>query len=337
MFHHNKIIPFEFAVWCIAFGVAAAVCCSGCSIHRADQTVSNTAVSDRKHQMTKTKFIQAVRSAGLSRYEDKISHLCLNSIAIICEAADESELRIGESKLGGLPDLPPGVDWPECKGEPLSFIAQFRMSDVTEYDTDRLLPSTGMTYFFYDADQGAWGYDPADAGRWKVIYYGGELSRLQRKPAPAVLLEQARFRACRVIFSREDSFPSWESYDVQNLGMSKKEMSAYQSILAPIDEYREEHPTHRILGQADIIQNDMQLECQLVTHGLYCGDESGYQDSRAAVLAAGATGWQLLLQIDTEDEIGMMWGDAGRLYFWIQRDALKKRDFDQVWVILQCY
>ena len=32
----------------------------------------------------------------------------------------------------------------------------------------------------------------------------------------------------------------------------------------------------------------------------------------------------------------MMWGDVGRLYFWIPREALEACDFSQVWMELQC-
>jgi uncharacterized protein YwqG len=32
-----------------------------------------------------------------------------------------------------------------------------------------------------------------------------------------------------------------------------------------------------------------------------------------------------------------MWGDAGRIYFWIQEQDLKNRDFAKVWLVLQCY
>lgn len=34
---------------------------------------------------------------------------------------------------------------------------------------------------------------------------------------------------------------------------------------------------------------------------------------------------------------GLMWGDAGCLYFRIRRDDLEARRFDQAWLILQCY
>jgi uncharacterized protein YwqG len=44
----------------------------------------------------------------------------------------------------------------------------------------------------------------------------------------------------------------------------------------------------------------------------------------------------LLLQIDTDDDAGMMWGDVGRLYFWVPRAELQERNFDAVWMVLQC-
>jgi uncharacterized protein YwqG len=80
----------------------------------------------------------------------------------------------------------------------------------------------------------------------------------------------------------------------------------------------------------------MQLECQLVSHGLYCGDPSGYDDPRARQLSAGAIRWQLLMQIDSDDNVNMMWGDCGRLYFWLNDDALQRRAFGESWMILQC-
>lgn len=96
-------------------------------------------------------------------------------------------------------------------------------------------------------------------------------------------------------------------------------------------------PKHQLLGHPMPIQGDMQLECQLVSHGLYCGDSTGYYDPRAKALEPGARQWQLLLQIDTDEKAGMMWGDGGRLYFWITKDDLKNRRFENTWMILQCY
>ncbi len=44
----------------------------------------------------------------------------------------------------------------------------------------------------------------------------------------------------------------------------------------------------------------------------------------------------LLLQVDSEDDAGMMWGDLGRLYWWMTKDELARRDFSNVQFDEQC-
>jgi uncharacterized protein YwqG len=95
---------------------------------------------------------------------------------------------------------------------------------------------------------------------------------------------------------------------------------------------------HRLLGWPREIQNEMSLEVQLVTSGVYTGDSSGYEGPRADRLRGGAADWMLLLQVDSDEKgPGWMWGDAGRIYFWIRKRDLMNRRFDDVWTILQCY
>ena len=40
--------------------------------------------------------------------------------------------------------------------------------------------------------------------------------------------------------------------------------------------------------------------------------------------------------IDTEDDAGMMGGDAGRIYYWIRDQDLAAGAWDATWLILQC-
>jgi uncharacterized protein YwqG len=40
--------------------------------------------------------------------------------------------------------------------------------------------------------------------------------------------------------------------------------------------------------------------------------------------------------MDTDDDLNVMWGDAGMIYFWVRWDDARKRKFDNTWVILQC-
>ena len=47
-----------------------------------------------------------------------------------------------------------------------------------------------------------------------------------------------------------------------------------------------------------------------------------------------APGKILLLQLDTDDDTGWMWGDMGMIYFWIAPQELDARNFDDVRLIL---
>ncbi len=96
-------------------------------------------------------------------------------------------------------------------------------------------------------------------------------------------------------------------------------------------------PKHQVGGFPAVIQgDDMDLDCQLASSGLYCGDSSGYADPRAATLKAGAANWRLLFQFDTDDDLDIMWGDGGTIYFWVQEREARAGNFANAWLILQC-
>ena len=80
----------------------------------------------------------------------------------------------------------------------------------------------------------------------------------------------------------------------------------------------------------------MREQCQLVTNGVDCGGEVTWNSPRVQALLPGATDWQLLLQIDTDEAgPGWDWGLGGKLYFWIRQDDLTAGRFGKVWTILQ--
>jgi uncharacterized protein YwqG len=140
-----------------------------------------------------------------------------------------------------------------------------------------------------------------------------------------------------VQFVSEVTLPTSETLDAE-LNLTRDEFRAYWKIerhaYSPEDERQ---PIHRLLGYPQTIQGDMQLECQLASHGLYLGTPSDYRDPRAAALRAGAPDWRLLLQVDTDDVAETEWGDGGRVYYWLPAAALARRDFSAAWLILQCY
>jgi uncharacterized protein YwqG len=81
----------------------------------------------------------------------------------------------------------------------------------------------------------------------------------------------------------------------------------------------------------------MELECELISRGIYTGDGSAYKLSNIEQHRRNSSQWQLLLQVESNEDIGMMWGDSGRLYWWIKSEDLKNKNFSASQLILQCY
>ena len=49
--------------------------------------------------------------------------------------------------------------------------------------------------------------------------------------------------------------------------------------------------------------------------------------------------WILLMQMSELEigDYGLYFGDSGKIYFNIRKEDLKNKNFDNVWLILQCY
>jgi len=237
-----------------------------------------------------------------------------------------------DSRIGGVPWLPAGIEWPRRDGRPLAFIAQIDLASQPRGLAGQGLPSTGMLLFFYDATQTTWGFDPKDAGSFAVIHV--DTPGPPASPEwPADVPPDARFRPVAISSEETVLLPPWESVLIEDLELDEEQAEAYQNLL----EQTEGDEDQCLLGgYPDQIQGDMTLECALVAAGLYCGDATAYQDPRLPAFRRDALDWRLLLQVPSVDAAGMMWGDAGLLYYWIRDEDLRARRFDRSWLILQC-
>ncbi|MBQ8824568.1 MAG: DUF1963 domain-containing protein [Ruminococcus sp.] len=127
------------------------------------------------------------------------------AIPIDYKKMNDNDIPVGASKSGGYPDLPPSMPYPtfnerteiipactiihskDCieKTEEkvihypesaMQLVAQLRLEDIAKFDKDKLLPSSGILYFFWSGE-----IDPrCENPIVKVIYYDGDLSLLQR-------------------------------------------------------------------------------------------------------------------------------------------------------------
>jgi len=265
---------------------------------------------------------------GLESKFELFKPLIRSKIDIDLFPETEGNIGVGQSKIGGRPDLPLECAWPKTDaGKSLAFVAQLNCEQTSTYDKESLLPKQGIISFFYCADQAAWGFDPKDKDRFKVIYTE-DLSKLKRIEFPDDLEEYVRYSPNSVKFDKSLSLPGWEHDCIDEI-LTDPEIDSYMELSRGSE--------NQVFGYADCIQRPMELECQLVTNGLFCGDATGYEDPKRKELEAGSKDWTLLFQLDTEEEKAeMMWGDGGKLYFWIRKEDLKAKNFDKSWLVLQC-
>ena len=288
--------------------------------------------------MKTLKEIESLMTAyGLGSLYERLKSGIMSSIHIDLQPSADKDIPIGTSKMGGLPDLPKNVKWvgTSIMHVPLTFICQINFSEVKPYDVSGKLPDKGMLYFFYDCSEEGmpWGYDPKDKDGKAVYYYDGDMSKLERKKAPQEIEEDGIiFRPAKLLFDISYDLPNPDSTFFESLNLTGDEKEKYFDMLDDTSEFS----INKLLGYSDNIQGSMELECELVYNGLYCGNSSGYEKGLKKGLDKNTSRWKLLLQIDSNEELGMMWGDCGRLYLWITEENLSKRNFSDSWVILQC-
>lgn len=232
----------------------------------------------------------------------------------------------GKSRLGGLPDL--SAAWPRYKGRPLACIAQLDLAELSAAGAPDWLPDRGRLAFFYELEHGAWGLEPEDAGSSAVVYETGDP---KTAAAPVDLPEDARFPAYPIRFSAAASLPSEERLELDWRSMTRAETRAVETA---IEALQPAEPIHQVAGFPHPVQADeMEQACQSVTRQLR---QSGAATSLADDVSS-SDDWRLLLQVDTDQDAGMMWGDTGILYFWVREQDARAGDFSKIWTILQCH
>lgn len=229
----------------------------------------------------------------------------------------------GFSKLGGLPDLPAGLDWPGGTDGPRAFLGQIDLEAAGAGAGLDWLPADGRLHLFVDEER----YGFADLVR---VLHSREVPVGERTP-PAGL--RRKFLERRVAFIRLTSLPSldWLGVAADGLAVSDEELDRLSDLPdAPFGDDIQ----HRIGGYPSEIQaSRMQVECERLRRGL---DESDGAEVPEAVHRASRQ-WRLLIQVDSDPALGMNWGDGGRLYVFIRKADAERADFSRTVTLFQTH
>jgi len=114
-------------------------------------------------------FGQLLADTGLTPIANQLFEAALLAISMSL-SRQAGALPSAASKFGGRADLPADFNWPSNKGRLLDFLLQINLADVHPFESQQLLPATGLLTFFYDLNDQPWGFDPAELEGFRVIY-----------------------------------------------------------------------------------------------------------------------------------------------------------------------
>ncbi len=152
---------------------------------------------------------------ALARVASPLRALVRPAIKIV-QGMEWTETATGDSRLGGTPDLPPGMAWQTDEtGAPLAFIAQIRLSDVAGIVENSPLPRTGWLQFCFEQEAFFRHYfaahdTPAESQSHAVIFVDANANVAPATP-PDALSEPNRYPQSPLDFASVVMLPDVET------------------------------------------------------------------------------------------------------------------------------
>ena len=260
---------------------------------------------------------------GLKKIFSKVKDLSRPTVDIDLRKQRGIASEISRSRIGGSPAMRSSDEWPvDYNGTPQLFVGQINLEEASKYDETNMLPKKGLLLFFYSQDLEFYGSVAENSKQFKVIFYEN-IDDLELRDSPADV------DVCDVqygmSFSKIDTFPSWQSTEIEALEMDEEEVDNYSDCTRNYN--------HQMLGYACELQNLMEWECALALAG-YSPDSARSEDKEVRDALAKEKDWVLLCQFLASKD-AMPWGDEGELYFWITKQDLASKNFDSVWCVMQ--
>lgn len=240
--------------------------------------------------------------------------------AVQLRHADGDEVVV--ARLGGTPDLPEGVAWPEWPEHgPLSFVVEVDLGALagTGLDAGLALPAEGrLLGFYFD--------DPEGTGA--IVYSGGRDSIPGSRLIHAVGTGPARDAVVELAGRQVLTWPDREHPELEQAGLDELP-DVFEEAIGELleDELGPDVWGHHLGGWAAPVQGSVELEAAEVRLG-----EATYDETHIAE----ALRWRPLLQVDSDDAAGTSWGDAGCLYWLARTDGTTPPSPSDVAFTWQC-
>lgn len=199
---------------------------------------------------------ERIRDFSWTIPKNEITELIIPSIRI--STVEESNLFLGCSKFGGLPDLKINIEWPTINEKPLAFLGQINFSNL---EMNNLIPTklkNKLVSFFISGYQEH--YRETNPMIHKIlITENTDFEKLISKPKSRNLEQKFLFRQKRLEFVESISMPSYQHWKIEKLDLNNEDEYLYSDEVLEI--YNEllalnYQPGHQLFGYSDAIQGD---------------------------------------------------------------------------------
>ncbi len=263
-------------------------------------------------------FIEALKSSTLK-----------DSIEIAFNPKEDVGLT--ESKIGGYPYIAVDASVPKAKdGSDLFCLAQINCEELPKND---IYPAKGLLQFWIGRDE-VYGLEfgkHVDGIAHKVVYY--------ETVDDSVTVEDVKSKYSLTGEAVNYSMLIYEKPDVSralsfNLVQQAITTSAREWKKTFVEKYNEFYPENQIASFYDLPDEVNEL----IWDSLYASGHriGGYPTFCQSDPRKDSEYSVLLLQIDTDDDLDIMWGDSGVGNFFITPPQLENRDFSKVFYTWDC-
>ncbi|MGW1270146.1 YwqG family protein [Streptomyces sp. NPDC002491] len=239
--------------------------------------------------------------------------------------------------LGGRPELPAGVGWPEWPGHgPLSLVASLRCAALPREGLAEEFPRDGILLFFLfdgrvDEDVFFSADDPETRAGARVLYVPENTPVLPTEAPP----EREAFSRVELTADIEQSAPDlWLPQARQALLGDTRHWPHPRDTPAELKPFvrafgrRRTRIGHQVGGHAVPVQGPVEYDiANAALGGTHAwGDQPLDQEAER---------WTLLAQFDNDADAKTAWGEEGTLYWLIRPEDLAALRFDEARLIVQ--
>ncbi|GKS92232.1 DUF1963 domain-containing protein [Acidovorax sp. SUPP2539] len=252
--------------------------------------------------------------ARWARYRDGMQALAWRAVALATDAPDDYGTR-GNTRFGGLPDLPPGMAYPrhtDADGttRPMLFLAQLDCAQLAPLQ--RYLPRSGVLYFFISDQEDlvprVFHYDGPSAALRSAAELSGDAMQFEDEDV------SMPYRANAASWISVPHFYSDDAYcqgAAEGLGELEEAYELVESLRGRLEAQSAVQPLHGVNSHV-FKQHDTPLT------------------EAANRLRGRPEDFMVLLRVASDPKPGFCFWDAGEVYFVIHKSDLAKQDFSNV-------